>query len=329
MVVKVAEWSSFDQQKGNHPNSRRRRRNRRRLSLTIWPSAIHMRRPDCQIPALGVSGDGNHSALSPYPRLTLASISDSVAFVITALLIGKDKGTVLSEKSEANLANVKHNLELLDNMLSERPGEWEQWLSTARSATRAIDAMSFLKDTGRLQEQVWLIQVLQDYAFHDADEGCIRDIARWCQSSWLRVLRDHPDNVTILKGLGNNWLQISQGYLAKIHNEEGSCVSSDSTVNKNAQGPLHVEARTHLQPAVDFFSKAVAAAEGSNTLTGELLSSAAEASMNLGNVSPSSCAEQHFARAVKYLRRTVAIPGYSLSTFFQEYLDDYGRFVAA
>jgi hypothetical protein len=114
---------------------------------------------------------------------------------------GKDKGTVLSEKSEANLANVKHNLELLDNMLSERPGEWEQWLSTARSATRAIDAMSFLKDTGRLQEQVWLIQVLQDYAFHDADEGCIRDIARWCQSSWLRVLRDHPDNVTILKGM--------------------------------------------------------------------------------------------------------------------------------
>lgn len=114
---------------------------------------------------------------------------------------GKDKGTVLSEKSEANLANVKHNLELLHNMLSERPGEWEQWLSTARSATRAIDAMSFLKDTGRLQEQVWLIQVLQDYAFHDADEGCIRDIARWCQSSWLRVLRDHPDNVTILKGM--------------------------------------------------------------------------------------------------------------------------------
>ncbi|KFY43444.1 hypothetical protein V495_03941 [Pseudogymnoascus sp. VKM F-4514 (FW-929)] len=308
MAVKVAEWSYFDHQKGNHPNSRRRRRRHcRRLPLMIWPSTIHMRRPDCQIPALGVSGDGNHSAVSPYPH----------------------KGTVLSEKSEANLANVKHNLELLDNMLSERPGEWEQWLSTARSATRAIDAMSFLKDTGRLQEQVWLIQVLQDYAFHDADEGCIRDIARWCQSSWLRVLRDHPDNVTILKGLGNNWLQISQGYLARIHNEEGSCVSSDSTVNKNAQGPLHVEARTHLQPAVDFFSKAVAAAEGSNSLTGELLSSAAEASMNLGNVSPSSCAEQHFARAVKYLRRTVAIPGYSLSTFFQEYLDDYGRFVAA
>ncbi|OBT62996.1 hypothetical protein VE03_07627 [Pseudogymnoascus sp. 23342-1-I1] len=267
----------------------------------------------------------------------------------------KEKNTILSKESEANLANVKNNLELLNKMLSERPQEWEQWLSTARSAMRAIDAMRFLKDTGRLQEQVWLIQVLQDYSFHDADEGCIRDISQWCQSSWLRVLRDHPDNVTILRGLGDNWLQISQGFLARIHREEGSGISSDSSgefdkftlqvlelrapgiscittnteaANKNSQGPLYVEARTHLQPAVDFFSRAVIAAEGSNSLTGELLSSAAEASMNLGNVSPSSSAEQHFAKAVKYLRRTVAIPGYTLSTFFQEYLDDYGRFVA-
>ncbi|OBT54589.1 hypothetical protein VE04_04033 [Pseudogymnoascus sp. 24MN13] len=185
----------------------------------------------------------------------------------------------------------------------------------------------FLKDTGRLQEQVWLIQVLQDYSFHDADEGCIQDISQWCQSSWLRVLRDHPNNVTILKGLGDNWLQTSQGFLAMIH-REGS-VSSDSGANKNAHCPLHVQARTHLQPAVDFFARAVVAAEGSDSLTGELLSSAAEASMNLGNVSSPSSAEQHFVRAVKYLRRTVAIPGYTLSTFFQEYLDDYGRFVAA
>lgn len=113
----------------------------------------------------------------------------------------KEKGTILSEKSEANLANVKNNLELLNKMLSERPQEWEQWLSTARTAMRAIDAMRFLKDTGRVQEQIWLIQVLQDYSFHDADEGCIRDISQWCQSSWLRVLRDHPDNVAILKGM--------------------------------------------------------------------------------------------------------------------------------
>jgi hypothetical protein len=100
--------------------------------------------------------------------------------------------------------------------------------------------------------------------------------------------------------LGENWLQTSQGFLARIHHEDGSGLSSDSSgefavfiwrsqrlrrhdqgysllilevVNNNAQSPLHVEARTHLQPAIDFFSRAVIAAEGSNSLSGELLSS--------------------------------------------------------
>lgn len=112
----------------------------------------------------------------------------------------RDKSAMLSDKFDLNLGNVKNNLALLDKMLSERPQEWEGWLSTARSAMRAIDAMRFFRETGRLQEQTWLIQILQDYSFHDADDGCIRDISQWCQSSWLRILRDHPDNVTILKG---------------------------------------------------------------------------------------------------------------------------------
>lgn len=109
-----------------------------------------------------------------------------------------------AERSESVLAKVKNNLTLLDEMLSDRPHEWEGWLSTARSAMSTIDAIHFFRDTGRLQEQTWLIQILQDYAFHDADEGCIRDIAEWCQASWLRILRDHTDDATILNGTFTN-----------------------------------------------------------------------------------------------------------------------------
>lgn len=50
-------------------------------------------------------------------------------------------------------------------------------------------------------------------------------------------------------------------------------ISTKLAANKNAHCPLHVQARTHLQPAVDFFARAVVAAEGSDSLTGELLSS--------------------------------------------------------
>jgi hypothetical protein len=98
------------------------------------------------------------------------------------------------------------------------------------------------------------------------------------------------------QGLGHNWLQRSQATLAKIHREEGSGSSSGSsnqgtgkepqtntlsvstnccgvTAALRAQTPLFVEARGYLQPAVDFFSRAVSAAEQNGGLTGKLLAS--------------------------------------------------------
>lgn len=46
-----------------------------------------------------------------------------------------------------------------------------------------------------------------------------------------------------------------------------------TAVAHRIQGPLYVEARGYLQPAVDFFSRAVTAAEQNGSLTGDLLSS--------------------------------------------------------
>jgi hypothetical protein len=99
----------------------------------------------------------------------------------------------------------------------------------------------------------------------------------------------------LFPGLGHNWLQRSQATLAKIHREEGSGSSSGSSnqgpgihlhirtlptsnsrwagsaAAQRAQSPLFVEARGYLQPAVDFFSRAVSAAEQKESLTGKLL----------------------------------------------------------
>lgn len=104
----------------------------------------------------------------------------------------------------------------------------------------------------------------------------------------------HADPVPL--GLGHNWLQKTQATLAKIHREDGSGSSSgssnpgtgkqpqtnhdhmstndcDMTAAQRAQTPLFVEARGYLQPAVDFFCRAVSAAEQNNSLTGKLLAS--------------------------------------------------------
>ncbi len=106
-----------------------------------------------------------------------------------------------------------------------------------------------------------------------------------------------PVKLTGILGLGRNWLQRSQATLAKIHREEHSDTSSAgsgqpgnekcspssveaenftdlvSSTDPRRQGPLYIEARGYLQPAVDFYTRAVRAADNLNSTTGDLLAS--------------------------------------------------------
>lgn len=153
--------------------------------------------------------------------------------------------------------------------------------------------------------------------------------------------------------------------LARIHYEEGNDTtgtsdfefpfaasnSDDSSSlappnDPRRQGPLYVEARGHLQPAVDFFTRAIRAADALGSTTGDLLAAvslalqrlfqhpklmtrqAAESHMSLGNVSASPADERAFTQAIRLLRRAESTPGYQLSFYLQQYLDDYGRYIS-
>jgi hypothetical protein len=96
-------------------------------------------------------------------------------------------------------------------------------------------------------------------------------------------------------GLGNNWLQRAQHTLARIHHEEGydtsngstdqageslnilrsgedsECIIGSAHPDPRRQGPLYVEARGYLQPAVDFFARAVRSADAAGATSGDLL----------------------------------------------------------
>ncbi|RDL34515.1 uncharacterized protein BP5553_07643 [Venustampulla echinocandica] len=261
---------------------------------------------------------------------------------------------------EGVIAQVKSIVTQLDGVLSSSPHEWATYVPSARSAMGAIDRIHFFRDRQRFAEQIWVLQGLQDFAYHDPDSGCIRDIAEWCQIAWLRILQDHPENLEALTGglklltgdsaiteldavtnhlcdigLGSNWLQMSQATLAQIHRQEGTGVlgqdSDDAAAyppDPRRQGPLYVEARGYLQPAVDFYARAVQSANARGSTTGGLLASAAESNMSLGNVTAPPGDERHFTQAIHYLRLAEAIPNFLLSTYLQEYLNDYGRYVS-
>jgi hypothetical protein len=104
--------------------------------------------------------------------------------------------------------SVRDILTGIENMLTENRDEWENYLQAARSIIASLDEAEYFSLPDRLTEQRLIVQVLQDYAYHDSDDGSIQDIADWCQASWLRILRDHPDGVEILTGsssLSNNY----------------------------------------------------------------------------------------------------------------------------
>jgi hypothetical protein len=106
----------------------------------------------------------------------------------------------MAPSTNSAVETVKLLLSRLNNMLNDYPGDWEDYLQSARSGMATLDRIHFFRKTDRLIEQIWIIQVLQDYAYHDSDNGCIQDVADWCQKAWLRILRDHPDQPEILKG---------------------------------------------------------------------------------------------------------------------------------
>lgn len=105
---------------------------------------------------------------------------------------------------------VKSIVTLLYEVVSSRPHEWETYVPSARSAMTALDRIHFFRDPQRYAEQVWMLHGLQDFAYHDADSGCIRDVAEWCQSSWLRILRNYPENVETLTGMFHPSFRIEQ-----------------------------------------------------------------------------------------------------------------------
>jgi hypothetical protein len=99
------------------------------------------------------------------------------------------------------IEQVKHIVTSLDEVVSNRPSQWETYLASARSAVVGLERLRFFRDPTRFDEQVWIIQGLQDYAYHDADTGYVQDIAEFCQASWLKVLRNYPENSEVLAGM--------------------------------------------------------------------------------------------------------------------------------
>ncbi|KAF2723312.1 hypothetical protein K431DRAFT_28228 [Polychaeton citri CBS 116435] len=251
---------------------------------------------------------------------------------------------------DQRIAVCKTSVSQIYEMLRRSPQQWRSFLTLARSVMGHIDTTTFMQQANRTAEQAWLVAGLQRLAYADADNGGVQDIAHWCSRQWLVIFHRDPNNVAALRGIGQAWLWRAQPTLARIHRQDGSGSSSGGSGGSQISLPIlsneqesalmaqqtaeaerkagtadFVEARGYLQPATEYLERAVAAATAQQQLSGDLLAMAAEAYMSLGNTSSPRVNEQSFRRAIQLLRAASAVPGYVLTRYLQQYLNDYGR----
>lgn len=194
-------------------------------------------------------------------------------------------------EEEQRITICKTSLNQISSMLRERPEEWRNYITLARTIIVHLNGTTFMRNRDRVEEQVWAIGILQRLAYADIDSGSVDDIARWCSNGWLVVWQNYPNNVAALQGIGQAWLARAQPLLATIHREEGGSSSSGSSsrsrpsMESNTDGDTnwredaerrvgtsrYVEARGYLEPATDYLEQAVRAATSQQLLSGHLL----------------------------------------------------------
>lgn len=106
----------------------------------------------------------------------------------------------MASNTERRITSAKIEATKIYQALEEHQDDWPSSLAMAREVMRIINSTTLMARPGRVEEQVWLIKGLQRLAYHDVDTGGIRDVADWCLIQWLRVLKNHPENVETLRG---------------------------------------------------------------------------------------------------------------------------------
>ncbi|KAF2806923.1 uncharacterized protein BDZ99DRAFT_393927 [Mytilinidion resinicola] len=228
-------------------------------------------------------------------------------------------------------------------VIDTAPDQWREYLVAARQITAHLELTNVIHEHASRQWQIWLIDVLQRFAYSDTDSEGVPDIANWCLRQALTVLELAPGEADLMRLIGQNWLSRAQPNLARIHQLDGFSSSSGSSMGAITSSPsltrsederqaaramaeaeerLHtadyVVARGLLLPATEYLGRAVDMALARGDQTGSLLTAAAEAYMSLGNVSYARVNERYFREALRYLRLADNVPDYTLPVHLRQ-----------
>ncbi|KAF2154665.1 hypothetical protein K461DRAFT_266055 [Myriangium duriaei CBS 260.36] len=228
------------------------------------------------------------------------------------------------------------------NEINQGSTAWPQYLETATAAIQAFMLFPSFDMILAPQQKVDILNCLQQIAHQNQGSESSSEIADWCSSEWLRLLEHDSEHVDALYGLALYWLYRSQSVLHRIYESDRLSFSSSSSLETHTHGRKSlesshslrlddieddmenrlssdefIEARTSLQPAAEYFDRAITAAGQQNLVNDEMLSRAAEAYISLGNTSSPRVNQRYYRRAIHLLRRALEL-GYTLGSSLQQ-----------
>jgi hypothetical protein len=102
--------------------------------------------------------------------------------------------------SEQLIASAKSGLTTVRISLMRSPSSWQSYIGSVRTCVNYVDQSRIMASPSRLEERLWIIKEVQDFAYYDSDNGGIPELASWCEREWNRVLSTYPSHVGALKG---------------------------------------------------------------------------------------------------------------------------------
>lgn len=134
---------------------------------------------------------------------------------------------------DSSLNSCKSAVAQLEAVLQSHPHAWRNYLQSARGVMAAVDSMSSIG----ADDWSWIVSVLQDLGFADADQGGVTDITNWCQSQWLAILESRPNNTAALRG--SSWPALRQRPMVLMsHDRIGTvlALSRSAVFSKDSRG---------------------------------------------------------------------------------------------
>ena len=99
--------------------------------------------------------------------------------------------------AESLIATAKTTISQIN---AAAPSLLNQYEEHARQVISYVNHSQLMTKPARLNEQIWILDSLQNWALRARTTPGVQAVASWCETQWGRVLENHLENLAALQG---------------------------------------------------------------------------------------------------------------------------------